>query len=287
VQIPSIHVLIAVFKETCVGWMRDKAMRLSAALSLYALLSLASLLVLALKLARTIFHEHLHAGRSIIDEMSILMGPQVAESLRPVLESKRAETTGVGSTIATTVLLLFSATSMFMELQDAMNTIWGMSAKHRTGVKHYIFSRLRSLAVVVGIEILLLLSMVFATLWVPIASHLQYLTDWYAILRNVIAPFVNAALLFAILFKVLPSADLQWKNVWAGALVAAVLFTAGRYALILYFRWYPPASIFGAAGSMAVVLLWVYYSSFSLFFGAEFTKAWASRQVSRDGKGPS
>jgi membrane protein len=268
--------------------MRDKAMRLSAALSLYALLSLASLLVLTLKLARTFFREHLHAGRSIMDDMTLLMGPQIAQALAPILESKQAQSGGVLSTVATTVLLLFSATSMFMELQDAMNTIWGIDAPHRDPVRQYLFSRLRSLAIVAGLEILLLLSMAFASLMVAAASHLDYPNNGWALLRNVFAPFAFAGVLFAVLFKVLPAAKLKWSHVWAGALVAAGLFTAGRYALILYFRYYPPASLFGAAGSVAVVLVWVYYSSFSLFFGAEFTKAWARRyqhrRVTHDGQ---
>ncbi|HUB26537.1 MAG TPA: YihY/virulence factor BrkB family protein [Tepidisphaeraceae bacterium] len=273
----TVSIFLLVTKEAAIAWVRDKAMRLSAALSLYTLLSTAPMLVITVLIGRAVWREHSHFGQSMMDEVALLTGPQVADALRPLLDYRRVHESSGLATLASMLLLLFSATSMFVELQDAMNTIWRVKDQPHGEVRRYLRDRLLSLVLVVCVEILLLLSIAGAGVMVGISNHLRTPTLGLAMVKNVVIPCGLAFAVFSILYKVLPSVRLKWKHVRIGALIAAILFTIGRYGLILYFHYHSPTSLFGAAGSLAAVLLWVYYSSFSLFYGAEFTKAWASR----------
>jgi membrane protein len=166
---------------------------------------------------------------------------------------------------------------MFVELQDAMNAIWCVNSQKLDTVRHYFLSRLLSLALVVSVEILLLLCVAGAGVMAGISSHIPSTMISLMLMKNALIPCAGAFVLFTIVYKILPAVEVKWKHVWPGALIAAILFTIGRYGLRVYFQFHSPTSVFGAAGSLAAVLLWVYYSSFSLFFGAEFTRAWTSR----------
>jgi len=268
--------LYSLLKETASKWLEDNAMRLSAALSLYTLLSLAPLLVISIKIVAVVAGGQ-KAATTISHQVQNLMGSQAADAVRPMIANGGKHGSGVVAAIISTVLLIFSATGVFVELQDSMNTIWGVKPKPNQGFGNFVRTRMLSIGMVFGIGFLLLVSMLVSTLLATLAQFLAREVTWLTFVADIIVTFGVVFLLFTGIFKFLPDVKLSWRHVWSGALLTAVLFTLGKYGLTLYFRYGTPTSAFGAAGSLAAVLLWVYYSAFILFFGAEFTKAWSMR----------
>ncbi|HSU65847.1 MAG TPA: YihY/virulence factor BrkB family protein, partial [Tepidisphaeraceae bacterium] len=178
-------------------------------------------------------------------------------------------------------VLLFSATGVFIELQDSMNTIWGVKPKPGPFIWGFIRNRILSLAMIFGIAFLLLISMFITTVLTGLVRHVAGSARPLVFTADLVTSFVVLAAIFAAMFKFLPDARIAWRHVWLGALLTAALFTLGKYCLALYFKFASPTSAFGAAGSLAAVLIWVYYSSFILFFGAEFTKVWVHHHAPR------
>jgi membrane protein len=273
---------LAVFtllKKTASSWMTDNAMRLSAALALYTILSLAPLLVITIKITGVIWKNANSARQQIMHQMTNLMGTQAAQAIQPILEYGGKHRSGLLATIVSFAVLIFSATAVFNELQGSMNTIWGVKPKPKQGVWGFVRNRLLSLAMVFGIAFLLLVSMFVSTALEAVAKDLAGDTKWFGFTLDIVVSFGIVALLFAAIFKFMPDAKVPWDHVWVGALMTAALFSVGKYGLALYFKYGTPTSAFGAAGSFAAVLLWVYYSSFILFFGAEFTKVWSMERA--------
>ena len=270
---------VPLLKATVNGWMQDNVMRLSAALALYAILSLAPLLVITTKVVGKVIRDKNYAQTQITAQVKALMGPQVADAVQPMLVAGTQPGGGTLAAVFSTVVLLFSATGVFVELQDAMNTIWGVKPKPNLSIWDLARARLLSLGMVFGTGFLLLVSMFLTTAAVRLAGYVAGDQAWVALLLDPTVSLVVVTVLFAGIFKFLPDVRLAWRHVWAGAALTAVLFTAGNYALALYFGYAAPTSAFGAAGSLAAVMLWVYYSSFILFFGAEFTKVWSVRHL--------
>jgi membrane protein len=262
-------------RKTASSWVEDNAMRLSAALSLYTILSLAPMLVITVKLMGIIWRNTNSARAHIMQQMSSLMGPDAAQAIKPVLEYSGKNGSGTLATTVSFFVLIFSATAVFNELQSAMNTIWGVKPKPNQAIWGFIRNRLLAVAMVFGIAFLLLVSMFVSTVLAALAKDIAGDTRWFGFVLDIVVSFGVVSLLFAAIFKFLPDAKVKWNHVWAGAILSAALFTVGKYGLALYFKFATPTSAFGAAGSLAAVLLWVYYSSFILFFGAEFTKVWS------------
>jgi membrane protein len=262
--------LWSLLKEAAAGWMNDNAMRLSAALSLYATLSLAPLLVIALKIIGVVWTRQEYAREQITRQMTALTGAQAAEALKPMIASGGRPGQGLVATILSAGLLLFSATGVFIELQDALNTIWGVTPRPNRRARDFVLNRLLSLAMVLGSGLLLLLSTVLSTVLASVTTSIAGDKSWLAFFVDVAVSMAMVAVVFGAVFKLLPDVRLSWKHVRGGAVATAVGFTAGKYALVLYLRYAAPTSAFGAAGSLAAVMLWIYYSSFVLFFGAEF-----------------
>lgn len=254
-------------------------MRLSAALALYTILSLAPLLVITAKIIGLVASDGPRARDQVAAQVAALAGPQVAEAVKPMIASGGRPGGGSLAAVLSSAVLLFSATGVFAELQDAMNTIWGVKPKPNQGVRDFVRTRLLSLAMVFGTGFLLLVSMCLTTAAVRLAAYVAGDAAWVALALDPAVSLLVVAVLFAGIFKFLPDVKLLWRDVWVGAGLTAGLFTAGKYALALYFAHAAPTSAFGAAGSLAAVLLWVYYSSFILFFGAEFTKVWSVRHL--------
>lgn len=268
------HGILSLFQKTGQNWIADNAMRLSAALSLYTILSLAPLLVITFKLVVMIWHGQDVARQQIMRQMSQLMGSQAADAIKPMLDSTGKSGQGHIATVVSTLVLIFSATGVFVELQDSMNTIWGVRPAPNRGVYAFVRNRLLSLGMVFGIAFLLLVSMFLSAVLTTFATWLLPNAGGILIGVDLIVSFIVVWALFAAIFKFLPDVQLGWRHVAVGALATAILFTVGKYALAIYFKKAAPTSAFGAAGSLAAVLLWVYYSAFILFFGAEFTKVW-------------
>lgn len=273
--------VLPLLKEAASGWMRDNAMRLSAAVSFYSILSLAPLLVIALKMVGLVWKHQGPAGVQITRQMTSLMGSQAAEALETMIASGGRQGHGVLATVLSSAILLFSATGVFIELQDAMNTIWGVTPRPGRRIHDFVRNRLLTLAIVFGIGLLLLLSTLFSTMLTAAATYVAGDKSRLALVMDAIVSFGVVMILFGAVYKLLPDVKLAWRNVWLGAVATAVGFTAGKYALVVYFKYAAPVSTFGAAGSLAAVLLWVYYSSFIFFFGAELTKVWALHHTDR------
>lgn len=274
-----VRSFVPLVKATAAGWMRDNAMRLSAALALYTILSLAPLVVITAKIIGAVMSDRAYARAQVTAQIAALTGQQVAKAVQPMLEAGSKAGGGVLAAVLSTGVLLFSATGVFVELQDSMNTIWGVKPKPNQGIKDFVRTRLLSLAMVFGTGFLLLMSMALTTTMIRLAAFVAGDTAQLALVLDPVVSLLVVTVLFAGIFRFLPDVRLAWKHVWVGAGLTAAMFTVGKYALAMYFSYADPTSAFGAAGSLAAVMLWVYYSAFILFFGAEFTKVWSVRHL--------
>jgi len=276
----ALKQFFSMMKETASEWSNDKASRLAAALALYTLLSMAPLLMLIVAIMGLFFGDDAARGE-VATQLRNLMGPQPSQAVETVLQSANRPTQGIVATVGSVAVLLFGASGVFGELQDSLNTIWEVAPKPGRGIKGLIKDRFFSFTMVLGVAFLLLVSLVLTTalsavghVVAPASGALAAL--WQVV--NFVASFGLVAVLFALIFKIIPDVRIAWKNVWTGALFTAFLFTVGKLVLGIYLGRASVASPYGAAGSIVVLVMWVYYSAQILFFGAEFTQVHARRQ---------
>lgn len=270
---------LRIAKGTVKGFSSDKVLRLSAALAYYAIFSLGPLLFIVITLAGFAFGEEAVRGR-VQHELQSYIGEQSAKTIESMMAAPKSGK-NVVVTILGIVALLIGATGLFGQLQDALNTIWEVKAKPGHSLAGFLRQRFLSLAMILGVCFLLLISMVVTTTVESItasAAHGMTLPEAMTNILSIVISFVVVTLLFAMIFKLLPDVRMPWSTVWVGAIGTALLFTGGRYLLSLYLGKQASSSNYGAAGSVAVILLWVYYSSVILFFGAEFTKVFAAEK---------
>jgi membrane protein len=270
-----------IFKTSLSQWSEDNAFRLGASLAFYTLFSLAPTLIIAIALAGLVFGEEAAKGE-IQAQLRAFMGEQGAAGVEAMIEGARQPVAGTVATVVGVVVLLVGATAVFAELQSALNGVWGMEQKSGNTVLQIVWNRIISFGMVLAIGFLLLVSL-------AISSSLALISNMFggeepSLLWQTIHFFVSlgvVTLLFAAIFKILPDAQVAWRDVWIGALVTALLFELGKWLISLYLGHSAVAHAYGAAGSLVLVLFWVYYSSQILFFGAEFTQVWANRYGSR------
>jgi membrane protein len=284
-RIISPKLLWRLIQAAASEWQQDKASRLAAALSYYAIFSIAPLIIVIIAIAGSLFGEAAARGR-IIDQIQGTVGQEGAAFIQTLLQN--ASQGGAGTSITASVIgvivLLFGATGLFVELQDALNTIWGVTAKPNLGVKDFMRKRALSFAMIVSIGFLLLISLILSAV-LSALSHFAATTVsgldlvWQAV--NLVISFGGITLLFATIYKLLPDVKINWSDVWIGAAITALLFMVGRFLLGLYLSSTAFSSTYGAAGSLIIVLVWFYYSAQILFFGAEFTQVYASRYGSQ------
>ncbi|MEO8701807.1 MAG: YihY/virulence factor BrkB family protein [Kofleriaceae bacterium] len=270
-------------KETVSDWLDDKAARLAAALAFYTLLSLAPVLVLAVSIAGLVFGEEAARGE-IAGQLQGLLGAQGAEAIQSVLANAKSPASGILGTIVGLVVLLFGASGVFGELQGALDIVWEVEPKKGRGVKGFLRDRFFSFTLVLGVGFLLLVSLVLSAGLAAAGAYLSNHLPGGAVLWQVVNFAISLAvltILFALIFKVVPDVKIHWRDVWIGALVTAALFTLGKFAIGLYLGRSSVGSPFGAAGSVVVLVVWVYYSAQILFFGAEFTQVYARHHGSR------
>jgi membrane protein len=271
------------FTETLSDWYEDRAPRLGAALAYYMVFALAPGLIFIISVAALVLGEE-QARSQIIAEIRDLVGSNTAEALEATIDSVHRTGGGLLPTSLGIVTLLFGLWGVFGELQDALNTIWGVTTKPGRGVLVIIKERFWSFAMVVGVGFLLLVSLALSA-WIAAMGTFVggELSVPAALLETVNAVFstVVIALMFAMIFKLLPDVTIAWSNVWLGATVTALLFTAGKSLIGLYLGRTAVGSAYGAAGSLVVILIWIYYSAQILFFGAEFTKVYTRRTGTR------
>lgn len=271
---------VQIVRATVRGWAAGPSFQLGAALAFYAVFALAPTLLIVVALAGVFFGEQAAAGR-LAKTLEESLGPSVAQAIAETLESIHINRSGGTATFIGVVLVLVAATGMFTQLQYALNTIWGVSARPGNGLFGMIRDRLLAFFMVLGIAALLVLSLAanaaFAIIRrsVPAAASGDSLV-WEAV--NWLLSLGLLTLLFALIFRFLPDAIVAWRDVWVGAFLTAALFEAGNVLICKYLYYAAPGSVFGPASSLVLVMLWVYYSSQVLLFGAEFTKRFADRR---------
>lgn len=268
-------------KQTVSNWLDHEGPRLAASLSLYSLLSLAPLVILTIALASLAFGRSA-AQRALIDEVGNLMGGEGARTVQTVIEhGKEPHASGVASVLGI-VILIVGASSVFGELQSALNKIWEVKPASGAGLWSLLKSRLVSFALVLGFGFLLLVSLVFTAGLTAFSryfsGHLSLPTVLLAV-TNALVSFAGIFVLIALILRYVPDVPLRWKDVWQGALATAILFDVGKALLGLYLGSTAVGSAYGAAGSLVLVILWVYYSAMIFYFGAEFTRVRARGQV--------
>lgn len=271
--------VFGLLKDTFNDWLEDGALRLSAALSYYSIFSIAPLLVICLGVAGW---ASWLLGPDAVDkylygELTKILGPQSVEVVRSMVKSATHPSASKLAALGGAVLLLVGAGSVFGQLKDALNTIWEVKAKPGLGIKVFLRQRLLTFGMVVVIGFLLLVSLVLSAGVAAFSNILGSVipAPWLLAPLGILLGFGVVTVLFALIFKVLPDATVDWKHVWVGAAVTAVLFEIGKLLLGLYLARPSTSSSYGAAGAVVLVLLWVYYASCILFFGAEFTQTYA------------
>jgi membrane protein len=275
-----------VIRQTLTEFVADECPRLAAALAYYAIFSLPALLVLIVALAGLFADREQVTGR-LTSYMQQTMGETGARQVQTMLQQASQPGRGLVGSLVGLVTLVAGATGVLLELQTALNRAWGVEPDpQQGGVRAFLWKRTLSLAMVLGIAFLLLVSLVASWLLSEfrVLVH-QWSPDWMSrpVVQaiDVVTSLAIITLLFAALLKYLPDARLAWADVWAGAVLTSLLFVAGKFALGTYLSVSDPTSAFGAAGSLALVLLWIYYSAMIFFLGAEFTQVLAKSRGKR------
>lgn len=261
-------------QEMIATWNRHGATAQSAALAFYTIFSLAPVLVVVIALAGAVFGKEQVRGQ-IFQEFQGLMGDEAALLVQQVLQSAARPGSGRWATLIGVVTLLLGATAVFGQLQDALNTVWGVAAKPGAVLTTLLRKRLLSFTVLLALGFLLGVSLVLSAVLSVFSGYLDRLLPLPVEAleaANFLLSFVIVTLLFAMIYRLLPDVKLEWRDVWLGSIVTALLFVIGKSLIGLYLGRTGVASAYGAAGSLVVVLLWVYYSSLIFFFGAVFTR---------------
>lgn len=275
--------ILELLKETFSQWSEDKAPRLGAALAYYTVVSLAPLLIIVIAIVGLVFGGQAAQGE-IIEQIRGLIGDNGAEAARMLIQNAQKPASGVVATLAGVATLLFGASGLFAELQDALNTVWGVSKPGGFHFFRMVKERFFLFAVILGTGFLLLVSLVVSA-WISALgkylSGLLPMSEYVLQLVNFAVSFAVITVLFAMIYRVLPDTAIAWSDVWIGAAVTSLLFTIGKSLIGLYLGRSSVTSVYGAAGSLIVILIWVYYSAQVFFIGAEFTQVYACRCGSR------
>ena len=270
--------LFAVFKESFGEFSADKVPRLAAALAYYALFSLAPLLVIAIAIAGFAFGEEAARGQ-IVGQVGGLIGETSGKAIEGMIENAgKNEGEGVLSTIAGVIALLFGASGVFGQLKDTLNTVWGVEPKKSGGALALVKDRFWSFTMVLGVGFLLLISLIISAALAAVGTFMEGRLPGGETLSQIVTFSVSFAvitMLFALIFKYVPDAEIRWNDVWVGAAFTAFLFVVGKFAIGFYLGKSSVASTYGAAASIIIVLLWLYYSGLILFFGSEFTEVYS------------
>ncbi len=266
------------FKKSVMDFLDDRATKFSAALSYYTIFALPPLIILIIS-ASGFFLEEKDVASFFYEQIAELVGPNTAREVQNAMNNVTLNRSGVLPTIIGVAMLLFSASGVFAEIQSSINYIWGFIAKPEKSIIRMVKNRLLSFAMIASVGFLLLVSLLINSL----ASILyNYLAEFFAestiylvkVLNNAIV-FVIITLLFTTIFKTLPNGIIRLKDAFVGAAFTAVLFMIGKFGIGVYLGTTATSSLYGAAGSIIVMLMWVYYSAMILYFGAEFTKNYA------------
>jgi membrane protein len=268
-----------VVHESAVKWWSDNALRLGASLSFYTAFALSPVLIIVIAVAGVVFGEQ-QVQHALMEEIGSLVGPASAEAIQSMLASARPPGHGLLATAISIVTVLVLATGVFIEMQDGLNTIWKSPTQKGSGLWRFLKDRVLSFLMIVGMGFLLLVSLVVDALLGAVGRYLANFLPASAgilYLLNFVMSVVVVTVLFGMIFRLLPSAVIAWKDVWIGAAVTTGLFTIGKFLIGVYLSKAGVTSAYGAASSLMVILLWVYYSSLIFYFGGEFTYIYARK----------
>lgn len=272
--------IFSLLKEAFTEWREDEALQLGAALAYYTIFSLAPMLLIVITVAGLAFGREAVQGQ-LDNQIQGMVGAQGADAIQGmVANAGRHKDGGIWATVIAFVTILFGATGVFTQLQTSLNHIWDVKPKPE-GIKGMLRARAGAFGMILGIGFLLLVSLVVSAALAAVDSYMVGLFPGAeVILRalNFAVSFAVITLLFAMILRFLPDVKIQWRDVWFGAAVTALLFTIGKVLIGLYLGNSSVSTVYGAAGSLVVILLWAYYSSQILFFGAELTQVWARRR---------
>ena len=281
----NLRELFALSKEAFRGWMADEAASMGAALAFYTLFSMAPLLLLLISVAGLVIGTD--TARGLIDnQLTDLLGEKGASGVQTVLQAADDKAEGLFAASVSFLTLVVGATTVFAELRRDLDKIWKSKQPETSGIWSLIGARVWSFGLVLTIGFLLMVSLALSATVTALGSYFaSYLPGAPIILRSLefLVSFTVITGLFAMIYKILPSTRIEWRDVWVGAAATSLLFWIGKYLIGLYIAKSAVASPFGAAGTLVVVIVWVYYSAQIFFLGAEFTRAYAVRRGSRRG----
>ncbi|MDX2162758.1 MAG: YihY/virulence factor BrkB family protein [bacterium] len=283
----SIRQIIGFFQEVIAEWNDDKAPRLAAALAYFTIFSIAPLLIVVIAVAGVAFGQQAVRGE-IVTQIQGLVGQEGAVLIEDMIANARRPNDSFIATIIGIGTLLLGAGGFFGQLQDALNTAWDVQPNPEGGILNLIKARFISFSMVLGVGFLLLVSLVLTTVLASLSNTFTQVIpgagDTILQIVNQVISFGVVTVLFALIFKFLPDTRIEWRDVWVGAAFTSLLFSIGKYLIGLYLGTSGVASSYGAAGSLIVVLLWIFYSAQILLLGAEFTQVWSRRYGSRKGQ---
>ncbi|MXV37971.1 YihY family inner membrane protein [Flavobacteriaceae bacterium Ap0902] len=266
---------LEVFKKTFKSYTDSNVFIESAGLAYSALFSIPGLLIIIIWSAGAFFGEKVVRGE-ISNQIEMALDRDAARSIQKIIEKAMIDQDGILMKTVGVMTLIFGATTLFFMLQKSLNNLWGIETQPNQAIKKYVMDRINSLVVILIIGLLMVVSMILSTV---LSSLNEFITTEFgaetyqmAQIINLGVGFLLVAAIFAIIFKILPDVEIPWKAVYTGALVTAVLFTLGKFLLGYYFENFEPASAYGAAGTVVLIMIWINYSFLIIFFGAEFTK---------------
>ncbi|MDQ7949854.1 MAG: YihY/virulence factor BrkB family protein [Pedobacter sp.] len=276
------HLFIAAGK----GFMEDRVMKLSAALAYYTIFSLTPLIIIIISAASLFLGDNMDPNTKLFGEITKFIGLDAAEELRKFVENANLTGKSTFGLIIGIGTLIVGSTAIFIEIQDSINLIWKVKAVPKKGWLKLVTNRLLSFSLIASLGFLLLVSLVINSIVVGIGNKLELyagkigisaISEFFMLILTNALTLAVVTTIFAIIFKVLPDVNLKWKPALIGALFTAILFSIGKYAIGIYIEKGNPGSAFGAASSIIVILVWIYYTSIILYFGAEFTQAYAEK----------
>ncbi|MAM85800.1 YihY/virulence factor BrkB family protein [Allohahella sp. A8] len=265
-------------KETFSDWLADDAFQKSAALAYYSIFSIPGLVIIVITLASLVWSPQ-YVNQVVAEQIANTVGPEAGQQIATMVENSRKETNSLLAMIAGIATLVFGASGVFSQLQKSINAVWGVEVDPSAGFKQMALGRITAFSIVLVIAFLMIVSLMMSAALALLNGWIEsqlpgFPTVIFFLLNNLLSIAV-LTIFFALMFKVLPDAKVQWRSVWLGALLTSVLFTLGKFLLGFYFGKSDPEAAFGAAGSIILVMLWVYYTSLILLFGAEFTQVFA------------
>ena len=268
----------SILKASFNAFIDDNALKMSASLAYYTIFSMAPLLMILIS-AASIFYGKDAIQNKVFEELNGFLGNDAAMKIQEILQEITLNDDSTTAIIIGVVTLFIGATGVFLEIQDSINQIWRVKAKPKKGWKKMLINRFLSFSMIITLGFLLIVSLIVNGIILALSAKLsQYFPEITIVLVeiiNMVITFVVIAALFGIIFKYLPDVEISWKDIRVGAIFTALLFTIGRFVIGLYIEKVGPGSAYGAAGSLIVILVWVYYTAAILYFGAEYTQVYA------------